>query len=113
MMQDNKAMPALIRKAFVMSVNAGYEAEYERRHRPIWAELKNVLKAHGVRNYSVFLLAETRQLFAYAEVDSESQWAAIAETPECRRWWQYMKEIMPHHEDGSPEISPLNEVFHL
>ena len=30
----------MIRKAFVMSVNAGQEAEYEKRHRPIWPELE-------------------------------------------------------------------------
>ena len=53
----------MIRKAFVMSVNAGQETEYERRHRPIWPELEAVLKSHGVHNYSIFLHAETRQLF--------------------------------------------------
>lgn len=37
----------LIRKAFVMSVNKGDEEEYERRHRPIWQELEDTLKAQG------------------------------------------------------------------
>ena len=32
------------RKAFVMSVNAGMEEEYERRHSPIWPELESTLK---------------------------------------------------------------------
>ena len=32
------------RKAFVMSVNAGMEEEYERRHSPIWPELESMLK---------------------------------------------------------------------
>ena len=45
----------MIRKAFVMSVHAGREAEYARRHQPIWQELADVLKAHGVRTYSIFL----------------------------------------------------------
>jgi len=30
----------MIRKAFVMSVNAGSQAEYERRHNPVWPELE-------------------------------------------------------------------------
>ena len=34
----------LLRKAFVMSVDAGKEQEYERRHRPIWPELEATLK---------------------------------------------------------------------
>jgi L-rhamnose mutarotase len=66
-----------IRKAFVMSVNAGAEHEYEKRHNPIWPELEKVLKDHGVSNYSIFLHPETRQLFGYAEVQSEVQWALI------------------------------------
>ncbi|MEX1045074.1 MAG: L-rhamnose mutarotase [Chthoniobacterales bacterium] len=61
------------RKAFVMSVNAGAEQEYEKRHNPIWPELKKVLKEHGVSNYSIFLHLETRQLFGYAEIESEEQ----------------------------------------
>jgi hypothetical protein len=60
-----------IRKAFIMSVNAGAEAEYEKRHNPIWPELEKVLKDHGVSNYSIFLHAETHQLFGYAEIESE------------------------------------------
>ena len=33
----------MIRKAFLMQVNANVHEEYERRHNPIWAELKTVL----------------------------------------------------------------------
>lgn len=103
----------MIRKAFVMSVNAGAEDEYERHHNPIWPELAQVLKAHGVSRYSIFLNPQTRQLFAYAEVESEMQWAAIASTPVCRRWWQQMAKLMPHNSDGSPQVTDLKEVFHL
>ncbi len=103
----------MIRKAFVMSVHAGSEAEYERRHRPIWPELEAVLKAHGVHNYSIFLHAETRQLFAYAEIESEERWAAIAQTEVCRRWWKHMGDVMPSNPDHSPVAQDLREVFHL
>jgi Uncharacterized conserved protein len=51
-----------------MSVNVGSEAEYERRHRPIWPELEVALRAHGARNHSIFLHAGTRQFFAYVEI---------------------------------------------
>ena len=102
-----------MRKAFVMSVNSGTEVEYKRRHNPIWPELEGTLKAHGVRNYSIFLVAETNQLFAYAEIASEGQWAAIAATPECQEWWHHMADLMPHNEDHSPITEPAVEVFHL
>ena len=103
----------MIRKSFVMSVHPGKETEYEHRHQPIWPELADVLRAHGVHNYSIFLHEETRQLFGYAEVENEAQWAAIAQTPVCRKWWAHMKEIMPSNPDNSPISTSLREVFHL
>lgn len=101
------------RIAFVLSVNAGHEAEYERRHNPIWAELERALFDHGVTSYSIFLLPETRQLFAYAEVEDEERWKAIANTDVCRRWWAHMAPLMPGNPDGSPAAEPLREVFHI
>lgn len=103
----------MIRKAFVMSVKRGNEKEYERRHNPIWQELEKTLKEHGVHDYSIFLHPETNQLFAYVEVEDEARWDAIASREVCRRWWSYMKEIMPSNPDGSPVSLPLREVFHL
>ena len=109
------ATPArpLLRKAFVMSVNPGHEQEYERRHQPIWKELEDVLKAHGVHNYSIFLHPETRQLFAYAEVEDEARWQSIAKTDVCQRWWKHMGDVMPSNADHSPVARTLREVFHL
>ena len=106
-------MTAMIRKAFVMSVNSGAEEEYARRHQPIWDELAAVLKAHGVIQYSIFLHPETRQLFGYAEIESEERWEAIAATEVCRRWWSFMSDVMPSNPDSSPVSVPLVEVFRL
>lgn len=103
----------MIRKAFRMSVHAGKEAEYQRRHNPIWRELEDTLLAHGVRAYSIFLDAETRDLFAYLEVEDETRWQAIAQTDVCRRWWRFMREIMPANTDDSPVSNELREVFHI
>lgn len=103
----------MIRKAFLMKVNAGAHEEYERRHSPIWADLQAVLKRHGVSNYSIFLQRETGQLFGYAEIESEELWRKIAETDECRRWWAFMKDLMPTNADNSPVSENLREVFHL
>ena len=103
----------MIRKAFRMSVNDGQSDEYERRHNPIWQELTDTLKSHGVLSYSIFIDPATRDLFAYAEIESEERWAAIATTDVCRRWWAHMREIMPSNPDNSPVSRPLPEVFHL
>jgi L-rhamnose mutarotase len=101
------------RKAFVMSVNVGMEEEYQRRHSPIWRELESTLKDHGVLSYSIFLDRATRQLFAYVEIEDEQRWSAIAQTEVCKRWWTYMKEIMPSNPDHSPVSRELTEVFHI
>jgi len=103
----------MIRKAFLMTLNADAHEEYKRRHQPIWNDLATVLKNHGVSNYSIFLERSTSQLFGYAEIDSEERWARIAETSECKRWWAFMKDIMPTNADNSPVSEELVEVFHL
>jgi L-rhamnose mutarotase len=103
----------MIRKAFLMSVNEDSHEEYERRHRRIWDDLAAVLKDHGVSNYSIFLDESTSQLFGYAEIESEERWAAIASTDECRRWWAFMRDIMPSNADSSPVSVELKEVFHI
>ena len=103
----------MIRKAFVMSVHPGREAEYIRRHQPIWPELGSVLLAHGVDTYSIFFHAETRQLFAYVEFEDQARWDAVASTEICRRWWADMRELMPANPDDSPVSRELPEVFHI
>jgi L-rhamnose mutarotase len=96
-----------------MSVNTGRAAEYEHRHNPIWRELEDTLVAHGVRSYSIFLDQETNDLFAYVEMESAERWARIAETDVCRRWWRYMRDIMPSNSDDSPVSRECREVFHI
>lgn len=103
----------MLRKAFLMSVDPAAHEEYARRHAPIWEELAEVLRAHGVHNYSIHLDPETSQLFGYAELEDEARWQSIADEPVCRRWWEWMGEIMPSNEDGSPVSRDLREVFYL
>jgi L-rhamnose mutarotase len=103
----------MIRKAFLMSLRPGNQQEYERRHRDIWPEMQQLLRRHGVHNYSIFLERESDRLFAYAEIESEELWQQIAETEVCRRWWADMKELMLTNEDESPQSVTLKEVFHL
>lgn len=103
----------MIRKAFRMTVDPGQHAEYERRHQPIWRDLEHAFVAHGVSTYSIFLDEANGDLFGYVEVPDEASWAAIARTDVCRRWWQFMRDIMPSNPDASPVSRDLREVFHL
>jgi L-rhamnose mutarotase len=103
----------MIRKGFVMQLRPGHVDEYRRRHQPIWPELQEVLREHGVHNYSIFLHPQTLQLFGYAEIESDERWAAIAATPVCRRWWNYMEDLMATNPDASPVTVSLDEAFHM
>ena len=103
----------MIRKAFLMSVNPDQHAEYGKRHSPIWKELAATLKEYGVTNYSIYLDAETSNLFGYVEIEDEARWNAIADTEICKKWWAHMKDIMPSNPDNSPVSKELREVFHL
>jgi L-rhamnose mutarotase len=103
----------MLRKAFKMSVHPDRHEEYTSRHNPIWPELEKALLDHGVRNYSIYLDPETSELFAYAEIEDEDRWLAIASTDVCRRWWRHMRELMPSNPDASPVARDLREVFHI
>src|SRR6266542_3879253 len=103
----------MIRKAFVMTLKPDCRQKYERRHDPIWPELRDVLKQQGVHNYSIFIERETNRLFAYAEIESEELWQQIADTVVCQRWWAHMKELLETNSDHSPVMVVLDEVFHL
>jgi len=96
-----------------MTVNAGAEREYERRHTPVWRELEATLLDHGVNTYSIFLDPDSHDLFAYVEVESDELWAQVAATDVCRRWWRHMRELMPTNADDSPVSQDLREVFHI
>ena len=103
----------MIRRAFIMQVNPDQHEEYEKRHNPIWPELEETIKAHGVTSYSIFLDAESSQLFAYAEIEDEAQWATIADEEICKKWWAHMRELMPSNPDNSPVSKEVREVFHI
>lgn len=100
-------------KGFKMKLFEGQEKEYERRHNALWPEMKEMIHEYGGRNYSIFLDQETLTLFGYIEVEDEEKWSQSAETAICRKWWDYMKDIMETNEDNSPVSIDLSLVFHL
>jgi L-rhamnose mutarotase len=105
----------MIRKAFVIQAKPGMAAEYQTRHNPIWPELEQALRLHGVSNYSIFLREDSNELFGYLEVADEARFQQIAETEVCQRWWHYMTEVLVCENPDSPKAKEemLREVFHL
>lgn len=94
-----------------MKLFAGYEKEYERRHRELWPALGALLKAKGIIEYFIFLDPETLTLFAVLKTSDPAMLDTLPAEPVMKQWWHYMKDIMETNEDESPVNIPLKEVF--
>ncbi len=103
------------RVCFVLKVKPDRVAEYRERHRDVWPEMREALRAAGWRNYSLFL-REDGLLVGYLETDDfQAALRAMAATEVNTRW---QAEMSPYFEDlggrGPDEaMVPLTEVFHL
>ena len=100
-------------QGFKMKLYKGQEEEYRRRHNLLWPEMKEMIHAHGGKNYSIFFDKENDTLFGYIEIDDPQKWAKSADTEINRKWWDYMADIMETNPDNSPVQTDLNLVFHL
>ena len=103
----------LTRKAFVLKLRPGCAAEYQRRHDPIWPELEEIFRQHGVRRYSIFLCDETHQLFACIDIEDPDRWNSVAQTPAMCRWRRHMSDLLEYDTSGTPVVKRLREVFNL
>ena len=101
------------RVAFKMQLNKGCEEEYRKRHDEIWPELQELLKEHGISEYSIFLDQSTNNLFGVLKVTDSEMLVTLPENEVMQRWWKYMKDIMQSNPDNSPVSIPLTEVFYL
>ena len=103
----------MVRKAFKMQLYEGMKEEYARRHNALWQEMKDMIHEYGGSNYSIYLDEETNTLFGYIELENEALWAKSADTAICRKWWDFMADIMETNPDNSPVSIDLTDVFHL
>ena len=102
-----------MRKGFKMKLYEGMAEEYEKRHNELWTEMKDMIHEYGGSNYTIFLDRETNVLYGYLEIESPEKWDASADTAICRKWWDFMADIMETNPDNSPVSVDLHEVFHL
>jgi len=92
-------------------LKAGLEEEYVRTHREIWPEMKDVIAASGIRNYSVFIRG--RELFSYFEVeDLQATYDFLEQQPIAQKWQSAMAHLMDVEDEVMP-WQPIEEVFHL
>ena len=101
------------RIAFKMQLKPGCVDEYVKRHDAIWPELKELLQATGINEYSIFLDEETNTLFGFQKVSGADGSQDLAGHPVVQKWWAFMADLMETNDDQSPVSIPLREVFYL
>ncbi len=100
------------RYAWKATVLPGMLEEYKRRHDNIWPEMKEVLKAAGIRNYTIWNVGD--ELFGYYECDSVAYAAKVqAKSEVVDRWNKYMKDVMVMDMDPVTGAQPLMEQVFL
>jgi L-rhamnose mutarotase len=96
-----------------MQLKPGMADEYRLRHERIWPELLTLLRAAGIRDYSIFLDDESSALYAVLRRTPEHAMDGLAHDELMQRWWRHMADIMETNHDGSPRQRPLLPMFHM
>ncbi len=102
------------RYAWKAMLKPGMKAEYKRRHDAIWPEMVALLKAAGIRNYTIWNVGD--ELFGYYECEKGLDYAASvqAESPIVDKWNQYMDDVMTMPLDPDTGVQPkLERMFFL
>ena len=99
--------------AFAMQLKPGAETQYRARHDALWPELRDALRAAGVRDYSIHLEPGTGRLFATLWRSDDHGMDALPDLPVMKRWWAHMADLMETEPSGAPVQTPLIEMFHL
>ncbi len=95
-------------------IRKGMEAEYKRRHDELWPEMKELLKAAGIRNYSIW--SDGEAVFGYYECEKGVAHAeqAQARSPVVDRWNEHMKDVLELDMDPATGAQPrLKQMFLL
>jgi len=103
------------RVCFTLSVRPDRLAEYCTRHRDVWPDMLEALRASGWSNYSLFL-REDGLLIGYVESDDfAAAQRAMEETEVNARWQAEMAEFfeLPHGARPDTSFERVAEIFHL
>lgn len=92
-------------------IRDGQLAEYRRRHDALWPEMKQVLDAAGIRNYTIWTDGEL--LFGYYGCAQGIAHAAAvqAASPVVAKWNEYIADILDLAIQSDGAQDGLNQVF--
>jgi len=103
------------RVCFLLRVRPDRLEEYKARHREVWPDMLDALRATGWTNYSLFVDGNGL-LVGYLETeDFEAALAGMEATDVNARWQAEMAEFFELPGDARPDtgLRRLEEVFHV
>ena len=103
------------RVCFLLRVRRDRLDEYKRRHREVWPEMLDALRATGWENYSLFLDDDGLLVGYFETEDFEAALAGMEKTDVNARWQAEMAEFftLPAGDRPDTGLRRLDEVFHL
>jgi L-rhamnose mutarotase len=101
------------RVCFTLKLREERLDEYVERHRDVWPEMQDALRATGWTNYSLFL-APGGLLIGYVEVeDFAAAREGMKAFPVNARWQAEMLPFFDSSDKADDAMQPLPEIFHL
>jgi L-rhamnose mutarotase len=90
--------------------------EYKEYHANLWPEVREVLHAHNIHNYSIYY--HDGYLFSYFEhsgEDVKADMARAAPHPRVKEWHRIMSAMQEPLQTNAPGVwwADMEEVFHL
>ncbi|MEV4709029.1 L-rhamnose mutarotase [Actinoplanes sp. NPDC049316] len=101
-----------MRYCFQLQIRPDRIDEYVERHKAVWPEMQDALRATGWRNYSLFL-REDGLLIGYVEADDLAASRAAMEALDVNARWQAEMAAFFSGTTPSEDFPQLTEVFHL
>ena len=101
------------RVCFTLKLRESTLPEYLERHKDVWPEMQDALRATGWTNYTLFLGPDAT-LIGYVEVeDFNAAREGMKAFPVNERWQAEMLPFFASSAKADDAMQPLPEVFHL
>ncbi len=101
------------RVCFLIHLNPGREAEYERLHEEMWPRMSKALTDSGFTNYSLFRRDQLVVGYVECVPSAEEAFATYGATPVSVEWNAAFEGIIASMTDESGELLAAEEVWHL
>jgi L-rhamnose mutarotase len=100
------------RIAFTLRLREGAAEAYEKAHREVGAEMREMLKRGGISEYSIFR-RDNLLFLTFKAVDFEATWSQFDNDPVNLRWQKAMAPLFAPHEGLRPgeRFPMMEEVF--